>query len=192
MLDYLQNYCEYAWKQGRFTHTANYVFALRCMRDGFVQETGKIMLFSLLDPRTPPCGIRARTEEENKTPLKPIHLEAYEYAKELMRARVGVEHFYFSKDALVSHELATTHFLSSTTGGKLHLYTHYNPDTHGLHLYYSIFHALTKICKYDVDFTCRASNGLTVCRYGAPDGPRESRDVSLATVDSSSSFIIEL
>ena len=130
MLDYLQNYCEFAWKQGRFTHTANYVFALRCMRDGFVQETGKIMLFSLLDPRTPPCGIRARTEEENKTPLKPIHLEAYEYAKELMRARVGVEHFYFSKDALVSHELATTHFLSSTTGGKLHLYTHYNPDTY--------------------------------------------------------------
>jgi hypothetical protein len=47
-----------------------------------------------------------------------------------MRARVGVEHFYFSKDALVSHELATTHFLSSSTGGKLHLYTHYSAETY--------------------------------------------------------------
>ena len=43
---------------------------------------------------------------------------------------------------------------------------------HGQHLYYSIYHALTKTCHYDIDFTCRASNGLTVIRYGAPDGPR--------------------
>ena len=60
VLDFLQNYGEFAWKQGRFTHTANYVFALRCMRDGFVQETGRIMLFSLLDPRAAPCAIRPR------------------------------------------------------------------------------------------------------------------------------------
>ena len=29
-------------------------------------------------------------------------------------------------------------------------------------------------------------------RYGAGDGPRESRDVSLAVIDSTSSFTIEL
>jgi hypothetical protein len=120
-------------------------------------------------------------------------------ARELQRARIGVEHFVFSKDGLVSHEFATTHFLSSTTGGALHFYNAYNADAyhnnklrHGEHLYYSIFHTLTKACYYDVDFTCRASNGLTVLRFGAPDGLRETRDVGLSIVDSTSAFTVEL
>ena len=61
----------------------------------------------------------------------------------------------------------------------------------GTHLYYSIFHSFTKTSYYDVEFTCRSSNGLNVVRYGAPDGPRESRDVSLSILDSTSSFTIE-
>ena len=63
MIDFLQKYAESTWKKGRFTHSSSYTFALRCMRDSFDQETGKIMLFSLLDPRSGPCSIRARNEE---------------------------------------------------------------------------------------------------------------------------------
>ena len=35
MLDFINKYAEYLWKQSRFGHCANYVFALRCLRDGF-------------------------------------------------------------------------------------------------------------------------------------------------------------
>lgn len=48
------------------------------------------------------------------------------------------------------------------------------------------------MCIYDVDFTCRVSNGLMVTRYGASDGLRESRDVGLSVVDSTSSFTVEI
>jgi hypothetical protein len=37
--------------------------------------------------------------------------------KELVRSRIGVEQYFFSKDNLITHELATTHFISSLTGG---------------------------------------------------------------------------
>ena len=37
MLDFLSKYTEFIWKQGRFSHNANYTFALRCIRDGFEQ-----------------------------------------------------------------------------------------------------------------------------------------------------------
>lgn len=103
LVDFLEKYADSAWKQGRFNHTANYVNALRCIRDSFEQETGRVLLFSLLDPRSGPCCIRPRTEEESKSALKPMHLESQELGRELQRARIGVEHFVFSKDGLVSH-----------------------------------------------------------------------------------------
>lgn len=131
--------------------------------------------------------------------MKPIHVEAHEFGKELARARIGVEHFLFSKDALVSHELATTHFISSLTNGGLHLYQHYQSEKYlflykskSQHLYYNIFNSLTKTCYYDVDFTCRSSQGLTITRYGAPEGLRESRDVGISMADATSSFTVEL
>ena len=86
----------------------------------------------MLDPRAGPCSVRMRNEEENKLPLKPISLEFYELAKELQRTRIGVDHFYFSKDNMLTHELATTHFLSSITGGELHLYNSYQNDRYSL------------------------------------------------------------
>jgi hypothetical protein len=58
--------------------------------------------------------------------MKPIHSGSYELGRELVRLRVGVEHFYFSKDHLINHELATTHFLASLTGGELHLFSGYS------------------------------------------------------------------
>ena len=77
MLDFLSKYTEFIWKQGRFSHNANYTFALRCIREGFEQQAGRIMLFSLLDPRAAPCAIRPRNEEQSKTPLKPLTIEGY-------------------------------------------------------------------------------------------------------------------
>lgn len=35
--------------------------------------------------------------------MRPINLEIVDLAKELVRSRIGVEHYYFSKDNLVSH-----------------------------------------------------------------------------------------
>lgn len=37
MLDFIQKYSDFLWKQGRFAHCANYIFALRCLRDSFDQ-----------------------------------------------------------------------------------------------------------------------------------------------------------
>ena len=117
------------------------MFALKCVKEGYEQETGRILLFSLLDPRSPPCAVGNRTEEQSKFVMKPMHVEGYEFAKELLRARIGVEHFVFSKDALVSHELATLHFLSSTTGGKMQFYHLYNAE-----VYYSVYLDTENIC----------------------------------------------
>jgi hypothetical protein len=69
---------------------------------------------------------------------------------------------------MVPHELATAHFLSTVTGGELHLYNSYNNDSNSQHLYYTIFHTFTKPTFYDADFTCRSSAGTTVLRYGVP------------------------
>lgn len=93
---------------------------------------------------------------------------------------------------MVPHELPTTHFLSSLTGGEIHLYNSYNNDIHSQHLYYNIFHTFTRPTYYDADFTCRSSTGTTVLRYGVPEGLRESRDVGLSVVTQSSSFTVEL
>jgi hypothetical protein len=35
MLDYLKKYAEKTWKDGRFTHTANYISALKSIKEGF-------------------------------------------------------------------------------------------------------------------------------------------------------------
>lgn len=36
-------------------------------------------------------------------PLKPLHTEFMELANELLRLRIGVDHFLFSKDTLFPH-----------------------------------------------------------------------------------------
>ena len=77
----MERYAEGVWKQGRFSHQANYITAIKCIKECFEQETGRVVLFSCLDPRSGPGAIRVRTEEEQKLPLKPLHLETYELAK---------------------------------------------------------------------------------------------------------------
>jgi hypothetical protein len=124
-LDQISAKADAYYQKGRYVSSANYVAALRCLKDSFESETGRIMLFSCLDPRTGKCSIRPRNEEENKFPLKQLNNEFYELSKELLKARVGVEHFMFTKDNMISHELATVHYLSSQTGGPLHFYPGY-------------------------------------------------------------------
>ena len=61
LLEYLGVYAESVWKQARFTHTANYVSALNCIKESYENEPGRVLLFSLLDPRVGPCLVRPRT-----------------------------------------------------------------------------------------------------------------------------------
>jgi len=63
VLDFLQAYVDTLWKNGKFIHQANYISAIKSIKECFEQETGKIVLFSLLDPKIGPCSIRVRNEE---------------------------------------------------------------------------------------------------------------------------------
>lgn len=47
---------------------------------------------------------------------------------------------------------------------------------------------MTKEYAYDVDFTCRISNGLSVSKFVTSDGIHEERDVSLGCFDTSHSI----
>jgi hypothetical protein len=62
-LDFLQAYVDSLWKQGKFTHQANYINAIKSIKECFEQETGRIVLFSLMDPKAGSCAIRIRNEE---------------------------------------------------------------------------------------------------------------------------------
>lgn len=119
-----------------------------------------------------------------------MNLEYYEVAKELLSNRIGVDHFVFGKDGLVQHELSTTNYISSITGGNIYLYPTYNAESQGEHLYYTVYKCLTKEYVYDVDFTCRVSNGLTVGEFLMIDGTKEVRDVGLSMMDPAHSFAI--
>lgn len=60
----------------------------------------------------------------------------------------------------------------------------------GEHLYFSIYGNLTRECAYDVNFTCRLSNGLSTSKFLIGDGIREDRDVSLGVLDASQSVTV--
>ena len=84
------------------------------------------MLFACSDPRAGLMPIRQRKEEENNINLKPLFPDYYDVGKKLAKEdRLGVDMFIFSKDSLMNHELATTHCLSSLTGGSLNYYPSY-------------------------------------------------------------------
>lgn len=59
----MQAYADNLWKQSKFTYQANYINAIKSIKECFEQETGKIILFSLLDPKVGPCSIHIRNEE---------------------------------------------------------------------------------------------------------------------------------
>lgn len=50
-LKFLEEYGENCLRRGRFTHTANYIQAIRSIKECFEQQTGKVLLFSCLGPR---------------------------------------------------------------------------------------------------------------------------------------------
>lgn len=59
--------------------------------------------------------------------LKPIHEEYVALAKQLVENRIGLDHFIFGREGHVQHELATTHFIATMTGGNLYHYLLFNP-----------------------------------------------------------------
>ena len=78
---------------------------------------------------------------------------------------MGVEHFLFCKDTLISHELATNHFISSLTNGGLHLYQTYNSGK------YSLFHTDTaNICT--TPFSIPSPNPVTTISTSLVAPPR--------------------
>jgi hypothetical protein len=81
------------------------------------------MLFASTAPRVGSFALRMRSDEDNKNPFKPISLAYYELSRELVKARVGVDIYFIAKDVLTSLELVSTHFLASSTGGSIHLYS---------------------------------------------------------------------
>jgi len=110
---------------------------------------------------------------------------------------VGVEHFIFTKDNMISHELATVHFLSSQTGGPLHFYPGYQYErylylnrSNSEHLYYTVYKSLAKSFAYDINYTCRVSNGMNIVSFYTPTGSKEARDVSLGCMDPSHSLAV--
>ena len=64
------------------------------------------------------------------------------------------------------------------------------PRSNGDHLHFTIYKTLTKEYAYDVDFTCRISNGLSIQRFITADGVHEERDVSLGCFDSNQSVAV--
>ena len=86
------------------------------------------MLFASTTPRAGPLGIRPKNEDDAKLPLKPLSDHYYEMAKDLRKSKIGVDMYLFSKENLVSHEIATVHYLSSLTGGSVQLYSPYHPQ----------------------------------------------------------------
>lgn len=108
-------------------NSTNYYSAVSCVSTGFGNNAGRIVLFSVNDPVAAPGKLRPREKEEIKTPLKPIHEEYQALAKDLVKKRVGLDHFLFGREGHLQHELATTHFLSSLTGGNLYHYLVYTP-----------------------------------------------------------------
>ena len=115
----------------------NYYSVLSCLASAFGNHAGRVVLFSMGDPTTVPGKLRPREKEEIKTPLKPLSEEYAQLSRELVKARVGVDHFIFGRENMYHHELATTHFLSTSTGGSVYYYTLYNP------LMYACAHAAT-------------------------------------------------
>lgn len=54
------------------THGANYAVVLKSIMQNFVQEIGRVMIFSCTVPKSGPLAIRIRNEEDNKNPLRPL------------------------------------------------------------------------------------------------------------------------
>jgi hypothetical protein len=109
------------------SQVTNYYSAVSCVSTGFGNNAGRILLFSMIEPSIAPGKIRPREKEEIKTPMKPIHDEYQLLARDLVKKRLGLDHFIFGKEGHIQHELATTHFLSSYTGGHLYHYFMFNP-----------------------------------------------------------------
>lgn len=50
-------------------------------------------------------------------------------------------------------------------------------------MYYTIFKSLSKPFAYDIDYTCRVSNGMNIMSFCTANGIREVRDVSMGCMD---------
>lgn len=127
LLYILDRIMEKAKNLKNINNATNYYSAVSCASTSFGNNAGRIVLFSLNDPAAAPGRLRQREKEEVKTPLKPIHEEYQVLAKDLVKKRIGLDHFLFGKEGQVQHELATTHFLTSSTGGSLYHYMLFSP-----------------------------------------------------------------
>lgn len=86
------------------------------------------MLFANTPPRAGPHAIRTRNQQESVNVLKPLFGDYQALGKELLKLRVGLDLYIFGKENMVFHELATVHYLSSSTGGSVNLYIPYNHE----------------------------------------------------------------
>ena len=57
-------------------------------------------------------------------------------------------------------------------------------------MYYTIYKSMTKYFAYDIDYTCRVSNGMNIMSFCTPNGVKEVRDVSMGCMDPSHSLAV--